>query len=77
MAVVAEEQVPRLEGLADKLIFHEVAEESDETLSTQSSDDRGTKGVSTNLIPYDDEVDLEETDQQDEPTEVTDLEALD
>lgn len=59
--IVAEQataQLPKLERLADKLVFHEVAEDGEESLSTQTSEERITKQVSTNLIPYDDEVDL-------------------
>jgi hypothetical protein len=67
-----------LEGLADKLVYYDQAEDSTETLSTQASEERISKPVSTNLIPYDDEVDLEpESEQQDNVTEFTDLEALD
>ena len=71
-------QTPQLEGLADKLVYYDQAEDSTETLSTQASEERISKPVRTNLIPYDDEVDLEpESEQQDNVTEFTDLEALD
>ena len=75
---MSDEKTPKLEGLADKLVFYDQAEESNETLSTQASEERISKPVSTNLIPYDDEVDLEPSEEhQDDMTEVTDLEALD